>query len=157
MSGKCLGSSCGRLLGSGHILCPTSGSRFGGGKWLKLWSLRAPDGAGRGRRRSSALPRRSRRGLCGSAPCAGFPSPPQATCPGPFVWAAKRLCACAWSCLLGGAPGASPRLGPVPVDPVTVTGSGQSPFYKPVQPQTSASRLGRAEASEPGRSRRSFF
>lgn len=81
-----------------------------------------------------------------SAPRAGFPSPPQATCPGPFVWAAVRLCACAWSRLLGGAPGASPCLGPVPGDPVTVTGSGQSPFYKPVQPQTSAARLGRAEA-----------
>lgn len=91
---------------------------------------------------SSALPQRCRRGF--SACRAGWPSPPPATWRGPFVWAAP-LCPCVESPPPGSPPG-RPCWGPVPGDPVTATGSGQSPFFKPVLYRTSASRLRRAEA-----------
>jgi hypothetical protein len=82
---------------------------------------------------------------------AGSPSPP----PGlgrallSALLSRETLCARAWSRLLGGAR-RSPR-GPLLVHPVTITGSGQSSFFKTVLPQISASRLGRVEASEPGK------
>lgn len=110
-----------------------------------IWPGRGGAGWAGAAASSSALPQRSRRGFFAcSASRSRWPSPPPATWRGPFVWAAP-LCPYVESPPPGSPPG-RPWWGPVPGDPVTVTGSGQSPFFKPVLRRTSASRPGRAEA-----------
>lgn len=51
---------------------------------------------------------------------------------------------------------ARPWRGPVPGDPVTVSGSGQSPYFKSLLPRIAASRPGRADTGQPGPGRGSF-
>lgn len=151
MSRTCSVSGCGLLSGCGPVLGCARGSRSGQKVTARVAVASGQGGAGP-LPPSSALPQRSSPGVsaCGRAR-AGSPSPPPETWLGPFVWAALRpLCAGAWSVRHGGACSAGPQRGLLPGDPVTVTGSGQSTFFKTVLPQTSAPRLVRAGASEPG-------
>lgn len=120
-------------------------------------SLRARAGRAMAAASSSALPQPS--------PVASPPAArPARACPlrpptwrGPFVSAAFRPFVPGHGVTSSGEL-AGPFLdgGPVPGNPVTVTRSGRSPFFKPALPHTSASQLGSSKASEHRRGRRSF-
>lgn len=155
--GKCAGLRGGRLVGSGSALGSAWGSRCGPGYrpgrgrfWpgrSGRWPPPLPPPSHNGQRQLLRL-RRAPRRLTLSAPrdLAGL------FCLGCFA----PLCARRWTRLLEGALPASRGEGLVSGDPVMVTRSGQSPFFKPFLPHTSASQLGRSEVSEPSRGRQSF-
>lgn len=158
MSGKCPGSGGGRSLGSGRVLGSARGSRSGGGTGLGPRSPRAADGTGCGRRLLLRPPSHN-----GPAGLLRLPSAPRGLSLRPRRLGGALLSGllCVPLCLcLELPPRGSPRdrslTGTDPGDPVTVTGSGQSPFFKTARLRTSASRLRRAEAREPGGGGRSF-